>query len=202
MLNTKTGIMYLTKDQIEKNVAEIFSLYEKYGNEEYGEQVSQLMHMTQCANHAIKEGATDELVLAAFLHDIGHFLENGQSMEGYGRQDHDQLGGEYLLRLGFSERMAKLVSSHVGVKRYLTYKDKRYYEELSEASRITLGFQGGPMNAEEAALFEQDSDREECIRIRFWDDLGKDVELPVLQEDLLRLRQMMIRYLEAQYPVN
>ncbi|HWW40907.1 HD domain-containing protein [Pedobacter sp.] len=188
--------MNLTKEEIAHSVEEIFGLYEKYGNEDYGENVTQLMHMTQCANHAINEGASDEMVLAAFLHDIGHFLENETSMGGYGRQDHDRLGGEYLLSRGFSERMVKLVSSHVRVKRYLTFKDKTYYDELSEASRITLGFQGGPMNAEEAIAFEVDPDKDDCIKIRFWDDLGKEEHIPVDQEDLNRLRTLMTAYLE------
>lgn len=189
--------MSLNEKQIMANVEDIFGLYEKFGSEEYGEQVSQLMHMMQSANYAAQQGATDELVIAAFLHDIGHFLENAGSMEGYGSHDHDQLGGQYLMSKGFSSHIAKLVSSHVQVKRYLTFKDAGYYEQLSEASRITLGFQGGAMNASEAAEFEADPMKADYIKIRMWDDLGKDVGVPVLQEDLDRMKQRIVNHLKS-----
>ena len=57
----------------EKIVNEIFALYEKHGDEDYiGEPVSQLEHMSQAAALAEEEGYDDEVVLAAFFHDIGH----------------------------------------------------------------------------------------------------------------------------------
>jgi predicted HD phosphohydrolase len=189
--------MGLNERQIMTNVEEVFALYDRFGSEEYGENVSQLMHMMQSANYAAREGASDDLVIAAFLHDIGHFLETTQDMEGYGRHDHDLLGGAYLIRMGFSLRIASLVSSHVMVKRYLTYKDPSYYEQLSEASRITLKFQGGPMNAAEAREFEANPMKEEFIKIRVWDDLGKDADVPVLEEDLARMKVLISDHLKV-----
>ena len=38
--------------------------------------------------------------------------------------------------------------------------------ELSEASRITLGFQGGPMNADDAAAFEAEPLFTTALRLR------------------------------------
>lgn len=187
--------MTLNKSDISAKVDEIFSMYEKYGNEEYGENVTQLMHMVQSANYAIKEGASNEMVVAAFLHDIGHFLEGKEDMDGYGRQDHDQLGAEYLLHSGFPERMAKLVGSHVNTKRYLTFKDQNYLNSLSEASRITLKFQGGPMNAVEALAFEADPMKDHYIKIRLWDDLGKETGLSVTEDDMANIKQRLINYL-------
>lgn len=189
--------MGLNEKQIMTNVEEVFALYDRFGAEEYGENVSQLMHMMQSANYAAREGASDDLVIAAFLHDIGHFLENTEDMDGYGKQDHDLLGGAYLIRMGFSSRIASLVSSHVMVKRYLTYKDPDYYEHLSEASRITLKFQGGPMNATEAREFEANPMKEDFIKIRVWDDLGKDVGVPVLAEDLAKMKALITNHLKA-----
>lgn len=187
--------MSLSNADIAAKVDEIFSLYEKYGNEEYGENVTQLMHMIQSANCAIKEEAPNEMVVAAFLHDIGHFLEGKEDMKGYGRQDHDQLGAEYLLDSGFPERLAKLVGSHVSTKRYLTFKDQNYLNALSEASQITLKFQGGPMNAVEALAFEADPMKDLYIKIRLWDDLGKETGLSVTQDDMMNIKQRLTNYL-------
>ena len=61
-------------------VKEVFSLYEKHGDEDYiGEPVSQLEHMSQAALLAEEEGYDDEVILAAFFHDIGHLCaEEGE----------------------------------------------------------------------------------------------------------------------------
>src|SRR6266567_8773891 len=135
---------------IQEKVDNIFHLYELHGHKEYGEGVTQLMHMVQAAKVAQQEGYDDEMVLAAFYHDIGHFLEDGEDMGIYGKHDHDRMGYKFLLDNGFPERMAKLVASHVATKRYLTYTDKDYYAQLSDASKMTLKYQGGPMTAAEA----------------------------------------------------
>jgi len=181
----------------EDRVNELFSLYEKYGDENYGEGVTQLMHMVQCAKLAIKEGCDDEMVLAAFFHDIGHLLEHDEEMGTYGKKDHDKLGHDLLLQYGFSERIAKLVASHVATKRYLTYKEPGYYEKLSDASKATLQYQGGPMNAEEASMYENDPLIKEYIRIRYWDDLGKETDMPVEQADIDLLKSMTLQYLKG-----
>ena len=56
---------------------EILSLYKMYGNQDYiGEPVSQIEHMCQCAQLAEKEKYDNEVVLAAFFHDIGHLCEH------------------------------------------------------------------------------------------------------------------------------
>jgi predicted HD phosphohydrolase len=52
------------------------------------------------------------------------------------------------------------------------------------------------MNAEEASAFEEDPDKDDCVKIRFWDDLGKDENISVDQEDLNRLKILMSAYLE------
>mgnify|MGYP003449482420 CR=1 FL=1 len=62
---------------IEESVNEIFGLYQKYGDEDYiGEPVSQVEHMCQAAQLAEAEGYPEEVVLAAFFHDIGHLCEH------------------------------------------------------------------------------------------------------------------------------
>jgi len=149
----------------------VFALYEQHGDEDYiGEPVSQLEHMAQAAALAEAEGYDDEVILAAFFHDIGHLCAAGAevgSMDGMGNVDHEKLGADYLLEMGFSQRLATLVQSHVVAKRYLTFKNPEYYEKLSPASRVTLGFQGGVMSAEEAAAFEANPDAGLIIRFRY-----------------------------------
>lgn len=183
------------RNAIAEKVNALFRLYELYGNEAYGEGVTQLMHMVQSAKLAQQEGYEEEMILAAFFHDIGHFLEHAEEMGAYGRKDHDRLGAEYLMQHGFPEKMAKLVASHVATKRYLCYVDAGYYHQLSEASRQTLAYQGGPMSEAEAREYERDPLLQQYIKIRYWDDLGKDTEKPVDPADVAMFKEMTIQYL-------
>ena len=187
----------MKKEEAEIIVDEIFSLYETHGNADYiGEPVSQLEHMCQAAQLAEEEGHDDEVVLAAFFHDIGHlceFIMPVELMEGVGVLDHESIGQEYLVNSVFSERIAKLVKSHVEAKRFLTFKFPEYFEKLSDASKLTLQHQGGRMNAEEAEAFEADPMFDIYIKMRTWDDLAKitNKALP----DLNRYKQMAISHL-------
>jgi len=178
-------------------VDEVFALYEKHGDEDYiGEPVSQLEHMAQAAALAEEEGFEDEVVLAAFFHDIGHLCatnEEAVSMDGFGAMDHEKLGADYLRNKGFSERIATMVQSHVVAKRYLTYKYPEYYNQLSDASRATLEFQGGRMSAKEAIDFEQNPDAELFIRLRYWDDKAKETNKPA--PDISHLKLLAISHL-------
>lgn len=178
-------------------VDEVFSLYEKYGDADYiGEPVSQLEHMSQAASLAEQEGFDDEVVLAAFFHDIGHLCADEgetESMGGMGNVDHEILGANYLRNHGFSERLAFLVESHVIAKRYLTYKYPDYYNRLSDASKVTLEFQGGRMGEEEARRFELLPDAELFIRLRFWDDKAKEINVPV--QNISRLKLIALNHL-------
>lgn len=177
---------------------EIFSLYEKFGAQDYiGEPVSQLEHMSQSAQLAIREGQDDEIILAAFFHDIGHLCVSdsaSESMGGYGVKQHEKIGADYLRSKGFSERVAKLVENHVQAKRYLTFKYPDYYQGLSKASKQTLTFQGGIMGVEEAKAFEKDPLFEASIMLRRWDELAKEVNVACI--DLSEIRRIAIRVLK------
>lgn len=177
---------------------EIIQLYEQYGGSEYaGEKVTQLEHMVQAARLAEEDGYDEEVILAAFLHDIGHICVAAQEhngMDGWGIKDHEEVGAGYLLAKGFTKRLARLVESHVEAKRYLTWKDPRYYEQLSEASKKTLEYQGGPMFTDEAIAFEEHPLFPLIIKMRFWDDVAKIEHLET--GDLEKYRTMIIRHLE------
>jgi putative nucleotidyltransferase with HDIG domain len=175
---------------VQQQIDTLFGLYEKYGHQEYGEGVTQLMHMVQAAKLARAEGYDEEVILAAFFHDIGHFLEEGEEMGIYGKHDHDRMGGDYLVAMGFSEKMGKLVASHVAAKRYLTFKIPGYYEELSDASKKTLEYQGGPMEAAEATIFENDPLFNLYLKVRYWDDLGKETDMVVDPKEVAWLKKM------------
>jgi len=176
------------KEQI---IDEIFNLYEKFGQADYiGEPVSQIEHMSQAAQLAIDEGYDDEVVLAAFFHDIGHIcvMQNGEnSMGGYGTKSHEKIGADFLREKGFSERMAKLVENHVQAKRYLTFVSPEYYNKLSEASKKTLEFQGGKMTQQEASDFEKDALFEVSIHMRNWDEMAKEINMPLIDLEKLKL---------------
>ena len=190
----------MTAKKITPVVEEIFELYQKHGSNEYaGEKVSQLEHMVQAAQLAKAGGYDDEIVLAAFLHDIGHICAASYltaEMNGFGIMNHEKIGANFLRKRGFSERIARLVENHVSAKRYLTFKFPEYYEGLSEASKNTLQFQGGRMNYDEAMLFEQDDLFEEFIAMRRWDELAKEEILPMQSMDYYK--NLMITYLQRQ----
>lgn len=156
---------------------EIIQLYVLHGHAEYaGEKVSQLEHMVQAAQLAQVQGYDDEVVLAAFLHDIGHIAEklsDGNAMGIYGIKDHEALGADFLSERGFSTRLTRLVSSHVVAKRYLTLREAGYYDKLSEASRKTLVYQGGPLSDSEADNMEKNPLFNEIIQMRRWDEEAK-----------------------------
>ena len=177
-------------------IEEVFGLYEKYGDADYiGEPVSQLEHMSQAAELAIQEGYDDEVILAAFFHDIGHIcvmLQADNNMGGYGIKSHEKIGGDFLRSKGFPERIARLVENHVQAKRYLTFKYPEYYEQLSEASKKTLEYQGGVMRAEEADAFEKDPLFDVSIRMRKWDEMAKEMHIPITDIEGLKKKAQAV----------
>jgi predicted HD phosphohydrolase len=189
----------MTERTIEAIVDEIFSLYETHGGEEYaGEKVTQLEHMCQSAQLAEYREYDDEVILAAFLHDIGHICVSSfgeKGMNGYGTINHEKVGGDFLKARGFSERLIRLVQGHVDAKRYLTWKYPEYYERLSEASKITLSYQGGKMNDEEALQFEKDELFPLMIEMRRIDEAAKELNKPL--PNLEKYKVMMTEYLQT-----
>jgi phosphonate degradation associated HDIG domain protein len=190
----------MKKQEAERISNEIIRLYSLYGGEEYsGEKVSQLEHMVQAAQLAKAEGYGDEIVLAAFLHDIGHIAEkitDENSMDSYGIRDHEAIGAVFLNNHGFSFRVSRLVASHVAAKRYLTLREPGYYDRLSEASKHTLEFQGGPMSEEEADVLEEDPLFREIIQMRRWDEAAKIENLPMPSLDVFR--ELIFQHLQEQ----
>lgn len=183
----------LTPDEV---VAEVQDLFSRHGGENYGEDVTQLEHAVQVGLLAEAGGEPDEVVVAAFLHDIGHICDSDAEMIGtYGRHCHDSNGGEWARSRGFPETVARLIENHVAAKRYLTATDPAYSQRLSAASKKTLLHQGGPMDAGEIAEFERDELHPLHIRLRHWDEAGKDdgADLTDLSRFLERIRTLLAR---------
>jgi putative nucleotidyltransferase with HDIG domain len=182
-------------------------LFEKYGNSNYiGEPVSIIEHSLQAAYFTAKKHASDqELVIANLLHDVGHALglevHQEMEMDGCGVREHEKVGAEFLLKLGFPPRVAKLARAHVQAKRYLCFDREDYYANLSDASKITLGFQGGPMNGEEAEHFQSDPDFENILFMRECDEAGKiphgEITVPNLESYRESIKFLVDCYVEA-----
>jgi [1-hydroxy-2-(trimethylamino)ethyl]phosphonate dioxygenase len=173
-------------------IQEIENLFARYGSESYGEGVTQLEHALQTAALAEADGADDSLVVAALLHDIGHFLQPTDDSFGYHK--HDRSGGDWLAQR-FGPAVSEPVRLHVAAKRYLCTTEADYFAELSPASVHSLGKQGGPMSADEAAAFAATPQSQAAIRLRRWDDGGKLDGLRV--PDMLQYRQRIVRLLRA-----
>ena len=165
-------------------VQKIVDLFNEKGHSLYGgEAVTQMEHALQAASYARKNNASDALITASLLHDIGHLLHAlPDDAPDFGVDDlHEELAALFLEKY-FIKEVVEPAKLHVQAKRYLCFVDAGYYNTLSEPSRQSLALQGGIMNAEEAAEFEKFENYKEAVLLRTWDDLAKD---PTMQTDLI-----------------
>lgn len=158
------------------SVDEVLDLYRRWGADHYDEELSQLDHAVQTAALAVADGAADELVAAALLHDVGHLLEL-EARDGRGELptedlDHESVGARYLAGL-FGPGVTGPIALHVRAKRYRCAVDPAYLDGLSDGSRRSLALQGGPADAAEVAGFESNPGFRDAVRLRGWDDGGK-----------------------------
>lgn len=163
-------------------VAFLADIFERRGGEEYlGEPVTMAQHMLQGATLAERQGEDEVIIVAALLHDIGHFTsEFGMfRMDDTKDRFHEDAGAAVLERF-FPTLVTDCVRYHVAAKRYLCATRPVYFGRLSEASVHSLNLQGGPMSADEVRAFEARSNLKEIITVRYLDDAGKhaDMETP------------------------
>lgn len=177
--------------------ADLLELYARRGGLAYaGENVSQWVHGWQCARLARQAGASPALQLAAWLHDIGHLLTDltgSPTVDGIDDQ-HERLGARTLAPL-FGPDVAEPVALHVQAKRFLVTTQPGYRQTLSPDSLRSLALQGGPMQAHEATAFSALPHARDALRLRVWDDLGKDPQgLPDSPAESMRdLHRLMQR---------
>jgi len=165
------------KDRLstETIVSFLADIFDRRGGEEYlGEPVTMAEHMLQGAYFAEQQGENEEIIVAALLHDIGHFTsEFGTfSMEDTEDKYHEEAGALVLERF-FPGIVVDCVRYHVAAKRYICATDPKYLGQLSPASLHSLKLQGGPMNAKEVAAFERQPNAREIVKVRYLDDAGK-----------------------------
>jgi phosphonate degradation associated HDIG domain protein len=171
-------------DQIDV-VALLRDIFLRRGSDSYlGEEVTMSEHMLQAAALADAEGADDALVVAALLHDVGHYVDE---FGAYAKTDkfdkqHDVVGAE-LLAPYFDSRVVAAVRLHVAAKRYLCATRPEYAAQLSAASVHTLSLQGGPMSSTEVAEFEKIAGFRDAVRVRLWDDRAKVSRAPTRSFD-------------------
>lgn len=172
----------------------LFSLLVTRGHGHYDEDVSQLDHARQAASLAEADGAPDELVVAALLHDIGHLLLGDALGTAAGDVDleHEKVGARFLGRL-FGPGVAGPVALHVIAKRFLVTVDTDYAGRLSDASVQSLRLQGGALPPADVAHFTQLPYSDAAVRLRQWDDRAKVPNAPT--PDLNHWRPAMRRLL-------
>ncbi|UWQ16025.1 HD domain-containing protein (plasmid) [Aliiroseovarius sp. M344] len=175
----KPDIKQLTPDNI---VDFIGGIFERRGGEEYlGEPVTMAQHMLQGATIAEQNGQSEEIIVGALLHDIGHFTSEFGTYHPDDTEDrhHEDAGAEVLEQF-FPSVITDCVRFHVAAKRYLCATKPSYFKRLSAASAHTLELQGGPMTGEEVAAFEENPNLDQIIAVRYLDEAGKrdDMETP------------------------
>jgi predicted HD phosphohydrolase len=141
------------------------------------ESVSPLEHALQCAHLAEFAHAESELVVAALLHDVGHFVGHEASRDDLSDADETDDGHEMraaaVLAPHFEPGVVEPIRLHVEAKRYLTAIDPSYLASLSSSSLHSLALQGGPMTVSERRRFELLPFADEAVLLRRWDDLAQ-----------------------------
>jgi phosphonate degradation associated HDIG domain protein len=158
------------------SVSDIRSLFEQYGGIAYsGEPVTQLQHALQSGVLAEEAGANDELVAAAFLHDLGHLLNlQGATPTERGIDDLHQYFALPFLRAVLPDAVLEPIRLHVDAKRCLCAIDDAYFDQLSADSVRSLQLQGGIFSRDEAEAFLEKPYAQDALRLRKWDDRAKE----------------------------
>ena len=115
-----------------------------------GEKITMSEHMIQSAMLAEKAKCDDDLICACLLHDYGHFLleDPDELVKNKLDGEHENIGYQYLKKF-FGQKIVEPIKYHVLAKRYLS-RDKKYFNFLSDASKISLKLQGGVLNDKES----------------------------------------------------
>ena len=177
-------------------------IFERRGGEEYlGEPVTMAEHMLQGAALAEKADMPERIIVAALLHDIGHFTSEFGTYHPEDTHDrhHEEAGAEVLEEF-FPVIVTDCVRYHVAAKRYLCATKPEYLGRLSAASVHSLNLQGGPMNADEIAEFERNPNVKEIVQVRYLDDAGKHADMKT--PDFAHYAPMVQRVVDAHCGVS
>ena len=185
-------------DDITELLADIFH---RRGAESYlGEDLTLSEHMLQCAQLAKQANSSDEVIVAALLHDVGHYThEFPENAADLGIDSHHDEAGAAVLAPWFPALVVDCVRYHVDAKRYLCATEPKYYDSLSDASKHSLSLQGGPMSSAEVEQFAQHPHLNAILNVRRWDDQAKIPELEAgsFTNYLPKIRQVVQLHLHA-----
>ena len=148
-----------------------------------GEKITISEHMIQSAMLAEKAKCNDNLVCSCLLHDYGHFIiEDPDSLVRNNKDgEHESIGYEYL-KTFFNKEIVEPIKYHVIAKRYLARR-KKYFNFLSEASKISLKLQGGPLNNKESKEFEKKEYFKSAVLVRKFDEAAKKTDIKIKSID-------------------
>ena len=160
-------------------IDQIISSYSNNKSLYIGEKVTITEHMIQTAMLAEKNNCSSSLICSSLLHDYGHFiLENPDDLVSKGKDGkHEDIGYQFLKKY-FIKNVVEPIKHHVKAKRYLA-RDVKYYQVLSEASKVSLKLQGGIMDNKEAKEFEGYEFFEDSIKLRKFDEEAKKADLKI-----------------------
>ena len=144
-----------------------------------GENLTIAEHMIQTAMLAERNKCSSDLICSSLLHDYGHFVvkDPNQLITNQIDGNHETIGANYL-KTFFSNEIIEPILLHVDAKKYLA-KDEKYFNSLSEASKISLKLQGGIMNDNEAKQFEQNKNYKNAIKLRRFDEGAKKKNIKI-----------------------
>jgi len=144
-----------------------------------GEKITMSEHMIQSAMIAEKAKSPNSLVCACLLHDYGHFIleDPDKLVKNKLNGKHEDIGYEYLKKF-FKEDVVIPIKYHVLAKRYLA-RNKKYYNLLTNASKISLKLQGGILNKKQSKDFEKQNFFKNVIKLRKFDEAAKKTNIKI-----------------------
>jgi len=159
-------------DKIISNFVNNKSLY-------IGEKVTISEHMIQTAMIAENAKSTSNLICSCLLHDYGHFIleDPDKLVRKKINGKHEDIGYEYLNKF-FKKEVVLPIKNHVVAKRYLA-REKKYFNLLSDASKISLKLQGGLLSKKESKEFEKKNFFKNSIKLRKFDEAAKKTNIKI-----------------------
>jgi phosphonate degradation associated HDIG domain protein len=153
---------------------DVRALFDEHGSKPYSDEaITQLEHALQTAALAEEHGASDSLIAAALLHDLGHMVAAPARVDPKSTDDLHQFRALPLLRAEFPDSVTEPIRLHVDAKRYLCAIDARYLSNLSPVSVNSLRLQGGVFSTAEADRFSALPYALDGVSLRRWDDAAK-----------------------------
>ena len=186
----------------ENTLAEIFFLFDHYGNEHYllDEPVTQSSHALQSAWIAKKCNAPEEVIISLLLHDIGQLTKKELIGKTHAlHEEHDQLGALWLKEKGFPSLVVDFAKYHTMAKVALCQNDSDYYNHLSKASQESFHLQKEKyIHSIDYQNFLSHPYLQELLAMRLCDDLAKCADERFLHQlqSLSDYEEMILRVIK------